>query len=60
VLALLERCGGNVSRAARHAGLPRSTFRDHLRHARRAALDDERPSEERRGEERQTGVRTRR
>ena len=25
--ALLEQCGGNVSRAARAAGVPRSTFR---------------------------------
>ena len=32
---LLERCGGNVSVAARAAGLPRSTFRDRLKKSRK-------------------------
>jgi transcriptional regulator of acetoin/glycerol metabolism len=31
--ALLERCGGNVSKAARAARVPRSTFRSWLAHA---------------------------
>jgi DNA-binding NtrC family response regulator len=35
-LALLARAAGNISEAARMAGLPRSTFRDRLRKARRA------------------------
>jgi transcriptional regulator of acetoin/glycerol metabolism len=34
LLALLDEHGGNVSRAARAARLPRSTFRDRVRRAR--------------------------
>lgn len=34
VLDMLEQCGGNVSKAARLAQLPRSTFRDRVRRAR--------------------------